>query len=205
MVELLLKRIRRQSIEGKNYSALPSLGFRDPLTGLATSQDQEQILREIRDTSLEPGWPIAHWVPELFREISSGFESSASLKVLDEWVNSGDSGRIKAAARLVSGAQPAFVFRHVGFVSNLLERAHAAGDATYRSVSSSMARSALSGTRSGTPGQPMPQDVAIRDQASAVATQFIAGSPTHRFYTSLAKSAEADIRDQLLRDEELFE
>ena len=205
VVELLLKRIRRQSIEGKNYSALPSLGFRDPLTGLATSQDQEQILREIRDTSLEPGWPIAHWVPELFREISSGFESSASLKVLDEWVNSGDSGRIKAAARLVSGAQPAFVFRHVGFVSNLLERAHAAGDATYRSVSSSMARSALSGKRSGTPGQPMPQDVAIRDQASAVATQFIAGSPTHRFYTSLAKSAEADIRDQLLRDEELFE
>ena len=141
----------------------------------------------------------------MFREISSGFESSASLKILNEWVHPGDADRIKAAARLVSGAQPAFVFSHVGFVSNLLERAYAAGDDCYGSVSSSLASSVLSGTRSGTPGQPMAQDVAIKDQAGAVATQFIAGSPTYRFYTSLAESAEASIRSQLLRDEELFE
>ena len=70
---------------------------------------------------------------------------------------------------------------------------------------SSLASSALFGTRSGTPGQPMPQDVAIRDQASAVATQFAVGSPTYRFYDLLAKDAEASIKSGLLRDEELFE
>ena len=112
---------------------------------------------------------------------------------------------IKIAARLVSGAQPAFVFSHVGFVSNLLERAHAAGDDCYQSVSSSLARSALSGTRSGTPGKPMPQDVAIKDQASVIAVQFVTGSPTYRFYSLLAERGEASIRRQLLRDEELFE
>lgn len=144
-------------------------------------------------------------MPQLFREVSLGFESPASLKVLDEWVNSGNAGRIKGAASLVSGAPPAFIFSHVEFTSNLLERAYAAGDATYRTVSASLARCALSGTRSGTPGQPMPQDVAIRDQASAVATQFVAGSPTYRFYHSVAERAEAGIRDQLLRDEELLE
>ena len=78
------------------------------------------------------------------------------------------------------------------------------GDDSYRSVSSSLAQCALSGTRSGTPGQPMPQDVAIKDQASAVAAQFSAGSPPYRFYNSLAGSAEGSIRNQLLRDEELF-
>ena len=122
-----------------------------------------------------------------------GFESSASLNVLEEWINSGNTDRIKSAARLVSGAQPAFVFKHVEFISNLLERGHAAGSDTYRSVSSSLASSALSGTRSGTPGQPMPHDVALKDQAAAVANQFDAGSPTHRFYALLAKGAEASI------------
>ena len=110
-----------------------------------------------------------------------------------------------AYARLLEGATPAFVFKHVGFASNLLERAHAASYDCYQGVSNSLASSALSGTRSGTPGQPMPQDVAIRDQASAVASQFDAGSPAYRFYASLAKSAETSIRNDLLRDEELFE
>ncbi len=51
----------------------------------------------------------------------------------------------------------------------------------------------------------MPQDVATKDQASAVATQFIVGSPPYKFYSLLAESAEASIRNQLLRDEELFD
>ena len=171
VVGLLLTRIKKEGNEGTGYRALPSLGFHDRLIGLATSPDQENMLREIRDASLEPGWSVEYWIPQLFREVSSGFESATSLKVLDEWINSGSADRIKSAARLVSGAHPAFVFKHVGFTSNLLERAHAASYDCYQNVTSSLASSALSGTRSGTPGQPMPEDVAIRDQASAVASQ----------------------------------
>ena len=205
VVGLLLTRIRKKDDEGAKYDALPTLGFRDPLIDLAASPDQETILREIRDTSLEPGWSVAYWIPQLFREVSLDFESAASLKVLNEWINSENAGRIQSAARLVSRAQPSFVFKHVEFIANLLERAHAASFDCYRSVASSLESSALSGTRSGTPGQPMPQDVATRDQASAVASQFDAGSPPYRFYASLAKSAKASIENQLLRYEELLE
>ena len=34
---------------------------------------------------------------------------------------------------------------------------------------------------------------------------FDAGSPAHRFYALLAESAETSIRNQMMRDEELFE
>ena len=51
----------------------------------------------------------------------------------------------------------------------------------------------------------MPEDVALKDQALAVKSQFDAGSPPYKFYDSLAKSAEALIREELLRDEEQFE
>ena len=205
VVGLLLTRIRKKDDAGTNYDPLPILGFRHQLTGLASSPDSETILREIRDTSLEQRSSIAYCIPQLFREVSLDFESAASLKVLNEWINSGDAIRIKSAARLVLRAQPAFVFKHVGFIANLLERAYAASLDCYRSVVSNLTSSAISGTRSGTPGQPMPEDVAIKDQASEGMNQFDAGSPPYKFYDSLAKIAEASIREELLRDEELFE
>ena len=205
VVGFLLDRIRKEHNGKSRYDALPILGFRDPLVGLGTSPDQEKMLRNIRDASLEQGRSGGRWIPQLFLEISPGFESATSLKVLGEWADSGNDDKIKAAARLVSGARPGFVFQHVEFVSNLLERAYAASDDTYQAVSSTLASIALSGIRSGTPGQPMPEDVATRDQAAAVANTFDAGSPTYRFYDSLAKSADASIRYQMRRDEELFE
>ena len=51
----------------------------------------------------------------------------------------------------------------------------------------------------------MPQDVAMRDQATAVMSQFYAGSPPYKFYDSLAKIAEASIEEKRLKDEERFE
>ena len=205
VVGFLLNRIRKQSNASSRYDALPVLGFDDPLVGLSTSPDQERILRELRDASLESGWSVEYWIPRLYREVSSSFESEASFRVLDEWINSGSADRIKSAAHLLKAAPQDFVFKHIGFTSNLLERAYAESDDTYRSVSRSLASSVLLGTRSGTSGEPMPQDVAIRDEASAVARRFDVGSPAYRFYLLLAESAESSIRDQMLRDEELFE
>ena len=205
VVGLLLNRIRTGRNEETRYSPLPHGGFKNPPIDLAKSPDQESICREVRDASLEQGWHISFWIPNLFREISSGFDSAASLKVLDEWINSGNADRIEAAAHLLSEARPEFVFKHIEFVTNLLERAHAAIYDCFGSVSSSLANSAQSGGRSGTLGEPMPQDVALRDQASAVANQFDAGSPTSRFYSSLAEHAKASTKNQLLRDEELLE
>ena len=43
--------------------------------------------------------------------------------MLDEWINSGDPALISSAAGLVSGAPPGFIFKHVDFVENMLERA----------------------------------------------------------------------------------
>ena len=45
----------------------------------------------------------------------------------------------------------------------------------------------------------------MKDQASEVLNQFDAGSPPYKFYDSLVKIAEASIKEELLRDEELFE
>ena len=204
VVGLLLTRIRKKDDAGARFHALPILGFRKPLIGLAASPDHETILREIRDILLEPGEASEYLIGKLFREVSLDFESAASLKVLDEWINSGDAARIQSAARLVYHANPEFVFENVKFTSNLLERAYAASSNCHRSVASNLTSSAISGPRSGTPGRPMSEDVTMRDQASAVMSQFDAGTPPYRFYDALVKIAEACIEDDLRIDEELF-
>ena len=205
VVGLLLNRIRKEENRTAGYHPIPILGFQERLTGLSGDPGQHNNLREIRDASLESGRSIGYWIPKLFSEVSSRFESSGGLKVLDEWINSGDAIRIVSGARIVQGAGPGFFFRHVAFVSNLLERAYAASFDCYLSVTERLGSSALSGTRSGTPGQPMPEYVVMKEQAAAVANQFYAGSPSYRFYDSLARSAQSRIEDQLQRDEELFE
>ena len=202
VVGLLLNRIMNDRNSDPLYHALPLLGFDQPLTGFSTSSEREDILRGVRDISVESSPAIRYWLPELFREISLGFKSDAALNVLNEWVNSGSPEKIRAASQLTFRAHPNFVFENVEFVSNLLECAHVANEETFVNVSGDLMASASSGTRSGTPGEPFPEDVALRDNASAIADQFDLGSPANRFYASLAQNAEATIQDHLLRDAE---
>ena len=202
VVGLLLNRIRNDRTDNRLYHALPLLGFDRPLTGFSTSPERESILREVRDISVEDSPSIRYWLPELFREISLDFKSDAALNVLNEWVDSGNPEKIKAASKLTFRAHQNFVFDNVEFVTNLLERAHSANEETFFEVGGNLMVSASSGGRSGTPGEPFPEDVALRDNASAVAGQFPVGSPANRFYASLSQRAEATIQDHLMRDEE---
>ncbi len=63
---------------------------------------------------------------------------------------------------------------------------------------------AISGERMETPGEPFPQDIALRDQSREAAARYLTGSPVHRFYESLRKNTELSIKEQLARDEKLI-
>ncbi len=202
VVSLLLNRIKRAATKETKYSALPVLNFQQPLDGLVSSRDIVDILRDIRNAALEPGWNIKWWVPKLFLEVSSGFESAASLEVLQEWINSGDPNKIRHAAQLVSGANPGFLFDKLEFTSNLLVRASEAGHKCYLTVCGTLSGIAISGSYSRAPGQPSPRHVALKERALKVADQYDHGTPANSFFSSLAKDAESFINREMLRDEE---
>lgn len=204
VVELLLRRIdHAETAADRAYTPLPHLHFHHSFHGLGESGQYESILRMIRDRALKKGWRTSVWVPNLFKVASLDF-APKSLSVLDEWINSGDPERVEAASLLLTDAPSDFIFTNSAFVSTLLERAYAAGEECYRSVGSNLYQIAVSGVRSGTPGQPMPQDVELRDKSRTIATTLPVASPVRRFYDELAKHADASIKDDLARDEELF-
>ena len=120
--------------------------------------------------------------------------SPTSLEIVSEWIDSGDRNKIETLSYLLSVAPPAFLFENVEFVSTLLEQAYDLGDDCYKTVTLDLLNSVTSGVRSGTPGQPFSDDVALKEQAAAVARQLVAESPPHRFYEFLAKHAQDTIK-----------
>jgi hypothetical protein len=206
VVEMLLSRIARSDEDMNSYQPLPPLGLNHRLEGLVTCTEHKDLLRVVRDRILKVGNSLeGHWyLPKLFEEVSVQF-SQTSLEVLNEWIESGKSEEVIAASRLLKEAYPNFVFVQEAFVANILEKAHANSDDCYRTVASNLMGVAISGERMGTPGEPFPQDIALRDQSREAASRYLSGSPVYRFYETLQRSTEASIKDQLARDEELIQ
>lgn len=193
-----------QEKSNREYQPMPYLGFSYAFKGISSQAGYNDILREVCDLALEEKGLSSFWLPRLFSELADGF-CPKSLEILKEWINSGDNEKIESASLLLREAPPSFVFDDSGFVKNLLEQAYAKGEECYRIVSSNLFGSATSGGQQGTPGQPMPQDVALRDRAEKMCQELVGSSPSWRFYDSLKKHAEGQIRDSLARDEEILE
>ena len=208
VVDFLLKRMdiaeEKEKTSGDEYQPLPYLGFHHGLKDVSSSPNYKDILKKVRDRALNPKTIDDFWLPKLFAEISGVF-CSVCLEVLYEWIDSNDSKKIQAVGLLVRDAPSEFVFSHSEFVSRLLEKAYMVSEDCYRNVTNSLFQSAFSGVRLGTPGQPMPQDIKLRDQAKDLSQKFPMGSPTQRFYFALVRHTEALIHDSLARDEEIFE
>ena len=202
VIQLILGRIDRDNAHhDRDYRPLPYGGLHEDLTGVVHSDEYTTILREVRNRASQKGWTGHFWLPKLFLQISDGFGPTC-LEILNEWINSGDEGKIEGAASLVGDAYANFVFRQVGFVENLLNRAAAVSEECYGRVSIDLRNSANSEVRTSTVGSPAPQEISVRDQARDAASKFVSGTPAHRFFQALADEAEASIRDGLARDEE---
>jgi hypothetical protein len=202
-VQLLINRLNRSG-GASTYRPLPFEAL--DLDEIESSPDYGDILREIRDQAARVGAVVREFfLPKLFRAASKNFGQPVALAVLGEWIESGDRKKIEAAGSLVRGAPSEFVFENVNFVQDLIERSHEASEECCRRVCGHLSGSAISGASWGTPGKPMPRDLALRDKASQIGRAFSAASPVREFYDSLLEHAEFSMREQLARDEELFE
>jgi hypothetical protein len=203
VVELLLVRVERGDAQyDSDFEPLPYLGLHHGLGGLADADDYEAILVQIRDRAVRADGRGRFWITKLFKEVSFGY-GPRCLSVLGEWINSGDPARIEAATALLREAPAAFVFDQFDFVSNTISRALVAGDECRQAVSGNLFACAVYHGRERVGGGPFPQDVTLRDKATDAMLKTPTGSPQHRFYESLFKRADANIRDSKARDEEM--
>lgn len=204
VVRLLLRRIEKAHDGIDDYRAMPYQRIPINREVLAAQQGYEALLREVRDQLQPATWQRHHYVPDLFRSIAR-LDDPVTLRVLREWVDSGEPEKITDAAQLLAAASADFVFDQQDFVVHVLERAQAAGKDCFDHARSALAKPNYSRMRTGSGGAPFPQDVALKERAEAVAAALPAGTAAERFYRDLASYATGEIKDKQLRDEEDFD
>jgi hypothetical protein len=157
-------------------------------------------LRLVRDAALEPDSAHQWWTPKLFAALAGGYGELA-LQVLREFVDARDEAHVLGAARLLTEAPNRFVLDQVPFVVEVLATAHRLDADCLSQVESALWGSAFGGVRMRTPGEPDPEDTRLRDRARELAMVLPLG-PARSFYRRLARDAEANIADDLRRDDE---
>src|SRR5262249_27221885 len=123
-------------------------------------------------------------------------------RVLREWIRSGESERIVAAAHLLRGFEHSVVFDLADFVAEMLEAAAAVGSECHARTASELYALAIGGLFTGTPGQPAPRYLSDKKEAQRLAARFKSRPAVRAFYESLVSHAENSIRRDLDEFEE---
>lgn len=112
---------------------------------------------------------------------------------LGQWLQQAQEEDVLLIAGIVREAGEPFVFDFQPFVGELLARAKLVGSKTYELVESELYAGAVSGMRSGTVGEPFPQDLSLKSKAEAVLRTLPSYSPAYPLYQAILQHAEAAI------------
>jgi len=140
---------------------------------------------------------------ELFENVFGPFDGE-TVKFLEEWIATSDDGDLRLIADILGEANRAFVFTNRPFVERYLEKAKQVGPEVLKRALSSLFGSAIGGIRSGTPGEPMPRDIAMKAESEKILQSLPRFSPAYELYDDLRKHAEQGIAGSRL-EREAFE
>jgi transcriptional regulator with XRE-family HTH domain len=212
-LNFLLGRIEHEramrDTETRDYDAIPWLWANNAELKFRDHPEFPAIISKIVDWMKgKKDWLSEKRGAVLFAAAVGGYDD-VTLNALAAPLASPDPTTVLAASSLLTEAPRTLVFTHVPFVSALLAHSHALGIETYRSVGSDLWSAAISGVKSGSPGKPFPEDIAMRDKAEEVLKALPKGSPAWRFYSDLKGEAESFIKmerrhmpDEFAEDEE---
>lgn len=207
--QFFFDRVERYAVEETFNSARPvnhgpyshvKLRFRD-------SPDFPEVLRRTWD------WLKAHENAGLYFQEYASYLFDAMFLSIDgavvsmfaQRVEEGTSDDLLLIARLIRKTPPAFVFNERAFVAKYLDRCKLVDQQLLKRAMEALYLSGVSGMRSGTPGQPAPQDVTMRDRATEAMAKVSRLSPAYRLYKDIHAHALFSIErwTDIERDDDL--
>jgi DNA-binding XRE family transcriptional regulator len=208
-VEFATRRIDHEVSLGDNkndYHALPYL-WGDKSEHAPRKERVNPIwLRRVREWLLGAPrcHPVTWWGPKLYHAIRGPFDETV-VEDLSEWAASRDPEKFGILADIMQGAPTEIVFDHPRFTALLLDNAYEISEQCGKDIETSLWIAATTGSRQGKPGEPFPEDVLLREKSTTLMETFSRSSPAYRLLEAIRRSAEKDIAQKLVDDEELFE
>jgi hypothetical protein len=97
-------------------------------------------------------------------------------------------------AQILREVQPQFVFEFRTFVVRYLDKAKQHGKDALDEAIDALWVSAIAGGRSGTPGEPFPQDLSMKADSEKALADMSRFSPAYRLYSQIKEHAEHNIQ-----------
>lgn len=194
-LELFKHRIERwEQIGYGDYNPLP-FHWSHPLQ-VRADPDLGSLLRELLEwvSQAPDSWMRQEAGGRLIVAVAQDFNDPDVLAFLQETLDERSPTLMAALASVLRQMSHDFVLSHPDFVSGALRAASMVGDESVQHIAGALHGAAVSGSFSGSPGQPFPRDVDQRDKAGRLADSFPSGSVEQEFYRSLQRSAEDRIR-----------
>lgn len=201
-IDFLLKRVKIGEKRKKYTYESFGHSLHKQVSPLKDSPDYEKVLRKIRDAACDYKKDNYAYA-KLFKVLTGNFNET-TLGVLTESIDSGDKSKIMGIGSLIHHAYHDFIFENPNFVEKILNASKSLGEECYKSVRSNLFWGANSRSKSGTAGQPMPEDIKMRDESDKLMQKYQAGTPTYEFYKDVKEYAEEEIKESMMRDEEMF-
>ena len=140
---------------------------------------------------------------ELFNSMFAPFDA-ALIAFLRDWIETAGETELGVVGHILREGPHDLVFRERPFVLRYLARCHQFGPQCYKRASGELYSAAVSGMRSGPPGEPFPEDLRMNDEATEALKSIPRFAPGRDLYEDLLKHAEYSIRQQL-KEAEAYE
>lgn len=189
IAEFLLARMRRFIANSTEYHAIP-FSWRDQHRLGITDPDSLSLFLRGLDAMPRETWQFQWAAPQAFALLVSD-PSPAVQRALDRWASQSPLTRLPLAAILLRDMARPLIWEQLNWLAAFLNHSDRAG--VYTEVAATLLSGFASGIKSGTPGQPFPQDLDDLDRANRVLEGLPYGSVERRFYSSVKTTAEASI------------
>jgi transcriptional regulator with XRE-family HTH domain len=184
----------------KDYSFRPcnygpylhkSLKFRE-------SSEAEYLMREIwawMRTHQDDNYKFHHFASQLFASIFFPIDELVISFFREKLI--GDAIDIQLIGEILRDVWHTFVFDHSGFVIDFLSSARSHGSKCLENATSALYHAAVSGLKSGVPGQPFGRDLEAKEKSEAILQTLPSFSPAYRLYDLIKRDAERGIGESL--------
>lgn len=201
LVDMLLHRVGSRKTHDVDFRALPYDDL--PVTELKLDSIQlREVLKKIVEL-LNQEDADTYYLPKLFYSLSRA-NIAHSLDFVSAYITSGDLRSVEIGMTLLKEFDEHTVFSKQEMVRDLLSFAESKGAEYLDEVKYGLNSMSRYYTKSGTAGQPMPQDVAVVEGAkNAISKSTL--DVEKKFYEELKLYGEKEIERSLNRDLDIFD
>ena len=167
----------------------------------AVSDILERAWLWLRQHDGAAGW-ARYQIGEVFAAMFK-LDSTPVVEFFDTMLDRAMAGDLRWIGYILRNSHHRFVFKHRGFIERYLNRCKAVEAKLVKGAIDQLGAAAMSGSWSGTPGEPMPRDIRARDDATAVLATLSRLSPAYPLYKAILEDSKKNIARSIAEGEEM--